>query len=474
MAKVYVYLWFDIEDYITEESHELPITAFRILSKYNVPVTCKIVAEKVRALKARGRDDVIQAISEHDVGYHLDTHSRHPTMYEYLSNLNVQAGAKEFLTREAEGFSFVKQVFGTAPSCFGHPGPTWAPHTYPALQELGIQLYLDETPILNLKNEPYWYCGLLNLNGANNNFIVFDFEFERPQAIQALKKKFRGVYKRLQRDRKSGFVSILFHLHTAINQKFWDEVNFGSGKNPSKEEYVRPPPQPREVTLRAWSDFEELIRYIKQFKNVEFITARDALKICGETGPRILNAAQLKLVSKHYSSSTDYWRKGSMCLSPAEAFYAIVKALSCQSAGQSNEVEVKSLLGPMESFRSKDRGVVQVREFLIAAQNALEHMDEEKHLPSMIKISACALSPESFLVTASRLLNRTLLGKKMPTTIVISAANPPNLKYVDDFSFRKACKWKVLPPKFKAPRILEQIKLQAWTLKPAIIRSEMA
>jgi hypothetical protein len=163
-----------------------------------------------------------------------------------------------------------------------------------------------------------------------------------------------------------------------------------------------------------------------------------------------------------------------MCLSPAEAFYAVIKALASQSAGKSNEVEVKSLLGPMESFRSKDRGAAQVREFLLAAQNVLEYMDAEKHLPSMVKIGACALSPESFLVTASRLLNRTLLGENMPTTVMISAAKPPNLKYVDDVSFRKACKWNVLPPKFKAPRILEQIKLQAWTLKPAIIRSEMA
>ncbi len=99
MPRILVYVWFDLEDYVTKESHELPLRAFEILRKYNIPVTCKVVAEKVRSLIENGRKDVLQAISEHDVGYHLDTHSRHPTLYEYLANLEVRSGAKEFLTR---------------------------------------------------------------------------------------------------------------------------------------------------------------------------------------------------------------------------------------------------------------------------------------------------------------------------------------------------------------------------------------
>ncbi len=94
-----VYVWFDIEDYVTKESHELPLRAFEILRKYNIPVTCKIVAEKARSLVENGRKDVVQEISENDIGNHLDTHSRHPTLYEYLADLDVRSGSKEFLAR---------------------------------------------------------------------------------------------------------------------------------------------------------------------------------------------------------------------------------------------------------------------------------------------------------------------------------------------------------------------------------------
>ena len=122
LPKIYVYLWFDIEDYVTKEADDLPLKAFSILKKHNVPVTCKIVSQKVRELIENGRRDVLSAISEHDIGYHSDTHSRHPTAYEYLADLDVIQGAKEFKSREEQGLDLIKEVLKKSPSCYGHPG----------------------------------------------------------------------------------------------------------------------------------------------------------------------------------------------------------------------------------------------------------------------------------------------------------------------------------------------------------------
>ncbi|HKM76478.1 MAG TPA: hypothetical protein VJZ32_08660 [Candidatus Bathyarchaeia archaeon] len=468
VAKIYVYLWFDIEDYVTGESHDLPLTAFRILKKYKIPVTCKIVAEKVRALQESGRNDVIDAISEYDVGYHLDTHSRHPTVYEFFAEADVRSGAKEFLVRERYGLAFVKQVFGRNMSCFGHPGPAWAPHVYPALSDVGIPVYLDETSILNLGNRPYWYCGVLNLNGANRNFILFDYSFEDPSGINRLKRRFKTIYDRLRMENGSA-ISILFHLHTSINKKFWDEVNFGYGKNRFKEDYERPPAQPPEVTKRAWRDFEEFIRYVKQF-NVQFITARDAERIYGQAGPRTLDSKRLKLVSKHFSVSTDYLATKQFVISPAEAFFAVNYALDrFFTSGKIEQFELQEPLGPMTTFRSRGSKKLQTKDIVTSIQTILEFINVEKVIPSHIKIGKYAvLSPEDFLATASKLLRRTLDGQLTPTAIRASKGKQPHLKYINDANFRKACRWKVLPHHFEAPKILEQIKLQAWTLKPAM------
>jgi len=469
MPNVYAYLWFDIEDYVTKQSDDLPLTAFQILRRYNVPVTCKVVAEKIRALQANGRVEVIKAISNYDVGYHLDTHSRHPTLYEYLVDLDVRTGAKEFLARESDGYALVKDLVGKAPSCFGHPGPTWAPQVYPALSELGVSVYLDETSILNLDNEPYWYCGLLNLNGANRNFIVFDYTFEDNNGTDVLKERFKEIYNRLQKGR-GGAVSILFHLHTLINRKFWDEVNFGNGKNREKQEYERPPAQPPEVTKRGWKKFEEFIRYITGFENVTFITATDALKLYQPQTPHSLVKSQLQLVAKHFGSSTDYFDGETLVLSPSEAFYVIVKSLAeCGSTGKMPEqVETMDLLGPLASFRSRGKHKLKTIDLIDSASTSLESISVEGYVPSRIDVGDyAALSPQDFLTTASRLFDKMLSNGKAPQAVNLSRGKLPNARYVSAANFKKACTWKVLPRKFEAPKILEQIKLQAWTLKPA-------
>jgi hypothetical protein len=468
LSKIFVYVWFDVEDYITKESNDLPPIAFRILKKYNVPVTCKLVAEKVRFLQENGRNDVLEAIAEYDVGYHLDTHSRHPTLYEYLADLDTRAGAKEFYSREKQGFELVKQVFSRNPSCFGHPGPAWAPHVYPALTEMGIPIYLDETPIMNLNNQPYWYCGVLNLNGANHNFIVFDYTFENPNGVAVLKRKFKKMHDTLNKS-DGGAVSILFHLHTTINKKFWDAVNFGKGKNRNREEYTRPSVQPAKITSRAWEQFEELIKFMSSFDDVEFITATQAAKIYSQPTKTVLTKDDLRRIVKHLRKSTDYL-EAKYVLSPAQVFYAVARSLGELVNGPDlpEKVEFKEPLGPLVSTRTTGDSRVFSKDLVAAARSAVEFIDQEKCLPPSIRVGESAdLSPEDFLVTASKLLGIILANKPLPKKMIVSQGAAPNVKYVNPAAFKKACKWPVLPAGFKAPKILEQIKLQAWTLRPA-------
>lgn len=466
--KVYVYLWLDIEDYVTRDADGLPLAAFEILSKHNVRPTCKIVAEKLRRLRENGRDDVISAISKYDVGYHLDTHSRHPTLYEYLADVDVLTGAKEFMAREVQGYELVKQAFARTPSCFGHPGPIWAPHVYPALKKMGIPVYLDETSILNLNDQPYWYCGVLNLNGANRNFISFDFKFQKSTTINEVKRKFKTIYERLHK--KGGAVSILFHLHTAINKKFWDEVNFANGKNRPREEYEEPPRQPPEVTKRAWKDFEELIRYISSFEDVQFITASDAVRIYHDPDEFTLGARELKQVAHHFASSASYLRVGNFCISAAAAFYAVVKTLGhyADTGTLPEKVVVNEPLGPMLPARSKGKKRVATKDFLASAKKALEAIESQRCLPASLPLGGYTeLAPHDYLTTTCKLLSLIISRKSLPEGIYVSKGKPPQLQHINGASFMKACKWNVLPRGFKAPKILEQVKLQAWTLRPA-------
>jgi hypothetical protein len=463
-----VYIWFDIEDYVTKESDDLPLTALSILDKYRAKATCKMVAEKVRVLLERKRTDVISAIAQHDVGYHLDKHSRHPVVYEYLADLDVIEGAREFERREKRGLDLVEKVFSRKASCFGHPGPAWASHYYPAMSSMGIPVYLDETPILNLADRPYWYCGLLNLNGANRNFVKFDYTFEDPAGLGTLKKQFKEAHDRLRRG-GGGTVSFLFHLHTAINKEFWDAVNFAHGTNRTKDEYVRPTPQPEEVTIRAWSDFDEIVRYMSSFGDVRFITASDAAKIFRRK--EISYDHELILTAlEGLGGAVRFVSVGGDYASPSELFHLITRCLAAYSKTGKvpRRVRPREPLGPLRLIVSDGPATAAVEDLLAASAGILAEMDSTGRLPSSIELSSGAvLSPADFMISCGRVLASILRGGVPPGRVRVAKARFLQSRYVDQDAFEAACRWVILPEGFKAPKILEQIVLQTWTLRPA-------
>src|SRR5436309_9696396 len=96
---VYVVLWFDTEDYIEPASDDAALRIAKDLRAEGVRATFKIVGEKARVLESRGRRDVIQALSQHAIGYHSNWHSVHPAQAEYLVTMNYLEGAAEFERR---------------------------------------------------------------------------------------------------------------------------------------------------------------------------------------------------------------------------------------------------------------------------------------------------------------------------------------------------------------------------------------
>jgi len=468
MPRIYVYLWFDIEDYVTREADDSALIFLNVLRKYRVPVTCKLVAEEVRALMERGRTDVISAISECDVGYHSNTHSQHPTVWEYLAELDVTSGAREFFSRENGGVRLLQEVFHKTPSCYGHPGVMWAPQVYPALRAMGISMYLDETKILNLNDEPYWYCSMLNLNGAGKNLIYFDYSFEKKDGIVTLKSKFKRIYERLNKG-NGGAVSICLHPHTAVNKITWDVVNFARGSNRRKENYKRPPAQQAYVTKRAYEHFEEFIRYISSFENVQWITARGALQIYGRAEEVLLSRSEVGRVAKHFLSSSEHVKCKNGYLSPAEGFYIVSKCLSdyTDSGILPDHIDVIEPLGPIVSFKSKGETRLRAQDLLETSKSASIHMRSESMVPSSLRVGdAAELSPHDFLPTACKLLTCIFAGA-VPKEITLKKGKRPQVRHMNRTAFEKNCNWSVLPKKFKASKIFEQACLQAWTLKPA-------
>src|SRR3954451_13868980 len=121
--RIDVILWFDTEDYLLPADDDAAKRLAEMLTQRKIRATFKVVGEKARTLERRGRRDVIAALKKHDIGYHSDFHSVHPTPTEYLADCGLLDGIAEFVRREGDGAADVRRIFGVKTlACYGQPG----------------------------------------------------------------------------------------------------------------------------------------------------------------------------------------------------------------------------------------------------------------------------------------------------------------------------------------------------------------
>src|SRR6266851_5738848 len=137
--RVDVILWFDTEDYLLPADDDACKRLATMLNERHIRATFKVVGEKARVLERRGRRDVIAALKKHDIGYHANFHSVHPTPSEYLAECGLLDGVAEFVRREGGGAADVQRVFGVKTlSCYGQPGSSWGAQTIAGLWQIGV------------------------------------------------------------------------------------------------------------------------------------------------------------------------------------------------------------------------------------------------------------------------------------------------------------------------------------------------
>src|SRR4051812_14122855 len=211
--RVDVILWFDTEDYLLPADDDACKRLAEMLTERKIRATFKVVGEKARVLEKRGRRDVIAALKKHDIGYHANFHSVHPTPSEYLADCGWLDGVAEFVRREGAGAADVRRIFAVKTLvCYGQPGSSWAPQAIAGLQEIGvaprgIPCYVDEGSHVGLNEQPFWYAGALMVYHMGQNYTRM--ELHSPDAVEPGRQKVSGIVRRLQ-SQGGGLVSIFY------------------------------------------------------------------------------------------------------------------------------------------------------------------------------------------------------------------------------------------------------------------------
>ena len=466
---VYVVLWFDTEDYILPPSDDAAKRLAEFLTTEGVRATFKVVGEKARTLERRGRPDVIAALRRHDIGYHANTHSQHPTPAEYESGLDWETGVEEFTRRERGGFNDVAHIFGKTPCCYGQPGSSWAPQSYGALRQWGVQLYLDEGTQIGLDGKPFWYGGLLNI------FNTREGEQLRPNDqwdnLEQSKAKFRDIYARMAAGSSGGLISLYFHPCEFIHQWFWD-LNFANGANPPPSQWKRPALKSATEQQQSFAYFEGLVRYMKSFSQVRFISGSDAIRLFPDLAhTRKFSTRDLKEIAAAVTPEVSFQNHGEYTLSASETFELLNKYVADSIAQGKTTVGSfaisDTLYGPTVDPPQFVHAIdIPGEQFARTVSDVSDFIARNHQVPAYIWFGSAAVPPESYLVALADAAERLLAGNPPPQTVILPVARLAAAKYVAEDS-PAVWNWPIFPKGFHSAHLLSVARRQAWTLKPA-------
>lgn len=473
LNKVFVIFWFDCEDFATPESDDALKKLAEILRANNVRGVFKLVGEKLRTLEKRGRLDVLSVLKYHEIGYHTDYHSVHPTVAEYLKDMGFEGGALEFLKREGRGVEDVKRVFNLMPSCYGQPGGAWAPQVYLALKLLGISTYLDLTDFIDLDGRPFWYCGILNilnLTGFRGGVIGLNFELGIPGFIDKAIDEFDKIYNRILDGNRWGIISVFNHPCTLVTKEFWDAVNFSNGLNTPMDKLKPAELKPRDWIEAGYLDFDKFVKHVKSKPFIEVVTASELHHLFRDYAlDRFFDKNEVASLASSLTSIS-FRGVNNTYVSASEIFWLITASLAEYKTNGILPSKVRNNypLGPYRLFKSDPLDTVKLEEFLNASYDAKSFIELNNRIPDFIEINGVKLSPVDFLASEAELYMKLHSGEKPEDVKLVEGRFEPN-NYVSIEGAKNCWKWIIFPKNFEAWNLVELAKLQTWTIKPATL-----
>jgi hypothetical protein len=479
---VQVILWFDTEDYLLPADDDATKRLAEMLTERGVRATFKLVGEKARVLERRGRRDVIAALKKHDIGYHANFHSVHPTPSEYLAECGLLDGMAEFARREGGGAADVRRILGVETlACYGQPGSSWGAQTIAALKEIGVApggvpCYVDEGTHIGLNEQPFWYANALVVYHMGQNYTRMDLH--DPAAVEPAKQKVSAIARRLA-SHGGGLISIFYHPCEWVHQEFWDGVNFRRGANPPREQWKPPPQRPAAETEAAFERFGQYIDHIRSLPDVHFVTASDLPGLYPDAvRTQGASEADLNEIAIHLAapglSAADFQVIGDRAYSVADQFELLAAALGELIEGRQPHYPLKAagLLGPDAPPPTTEAAAhLDWFAFRDATRDVLEFIKANQRVPARVFVGADPVPPADFLAAMAAAFGHHRRNGKLPLQEgVVLGRNWEVLpaRHVAPDTPELFGGWIIHKEGFRAPKILEVARLQAWTLKPAL------
>lgn len=462
MGKFFVLYWFDTEDYVTPETDDALLRIAQILTRTGIRATFKLVGEKLRQMERRGRQDVIEALRCHDIGYHTDLHSQPPTVPAYLEGWEMDDGAEEFLWREGRGIADIQRVFKRPPSCYGQPGGAWAPQAHLAMRRIGMPVYLGEGSYVGIPaQQPYWLMGVLSISRLGwEHEAVLNLQ---TNDLDEAKQRFLDIKSRVGEG--AALVNSQWHECELVCPEFWDAVNYTRGQ-------YRPPahweparlysPEEQEARFR---NFEAQAQWLAAQPDVQFITANEAATLFPDRAVgRLFSREELSVIAKALAVRLHWIDIAGTFVSAAEGLCMLCDwAIGAADRPLRNQYHL--VLGP--DIRIKTKSIaknVSWDDLKSGARKLLDAALYSERLPGVVPVTGIDIPLADFAKSFAKAVSIALTGQ-IPDTTQLEPAQLATDEYVKNAP--GSVGWIPFPEGLLIDQQIEITKAQTWTLKPA-------
>ncbi len=464
---MYLYACFDVEDLVHPDSDDIAMDIANVLAADGIVASMFVVGEKARLWERRGRKDVISAVGYHDVGYHTNTHSIHPTIAEYLADKGWEDGVAEAVRQEESGVHDLARIFGRYPSAWATPGSSWGPQIPAAMREVGVPATVY-AQVRAGEGGACWFAGEFNYT----DFIYFPggedayaddarFEAALPQLLDEVSAaQQRGM------DCLGLFVA---HPTRLRYTKFWDALNYNRGQNTPPAEYKVAPRRTDEQYQTSLRNLHRLMLALRDLPDVEIIGASDLTHRFGiENHPVPVAAIRelAQMVLDQGMIGTDY-----PMVSPAQTLDLLARAVLGRAMGELPAyLPQRSVLGPVEEPPQLTTPLAVTGEVALnACQRLLTHITEKGQLPTALDVVGRQVGPGALL---RGLAAMALGGEANPGQVVFTPGieEPPQAKELAEEGIYKPLPgWSPHDPSLRFDLLALHVRLQSWGLKPAVL-----
>lgn len=429
---------FDTEDFTSSRSADGILYEANLFREEGVTGCFCVVGLLAKQLKAWGRQDVIEALSHHEIGTHTYGHTLHPMINEYTDIEDFEKAQKELIRQETEGVEYIKNTLGVDRVWVACPPGNQK--SYVAMygyHKMGIPIYADTFCDTEYGTGAY-YCNIFHAN------YTFGIEwFLRDNGEEGIKKVLDELAKRER-------AVIYTHPNMIIKEDFWDAVNYHKENLVPFGQWIEPKDLPSEVTQTVLKNMRTLVRMVKNDPRFRIITYSQLAKELEMEGERIVKREH---ISELYASL----KKSFFPVQDPLSLSLSDMMLACRDILKGKE---EHLCGDVYGFLSKPYEIsgelTASREDIISA---CEQIKDGEFLPEKIKVGNEYIGPADWLFGAMEVILGAQSVKITPKPQLPSLDCMPEVR---DCSFKGT--WQH-SDSFEDKYLSDRLRYQSYTMR---------